>query len=121
MSARDENSVPLMTQEQRDNDLDKSEPMDIEASGRGESDKPPNLDHEYSIPSTIKFAWLGTYFLFSLALTIHNKLVLGSVSRSCHILVAHCGPLVPRKQLLAVSLAVSARAVAISFPNCDNC
>lgn len=38
-----------------------------------------NLDHEYSIPSAVKFTWLGTYFLFSLMLTIYNKLVLGVV------------------------------------------
>lgn len=54
--------------------------VDMEANG-GRSDAPAhtNLDHEYSIPSTVKFTWLGTYFLLSLMLTIYNKLVLGVV------------------------------------------
>lgn len=54
---------------------------DVEAaSGRSEPPSDQNLDHEYSIPSTIKFTWLGTYFFFSLLLTLYNKLVLGMVS-----------------------------------------
>ncbi|KAK2606406.1 hypothetical protein QQS21_003225 [Conoideocrella luteorostrata] len=52
--------------------------QDVEATaGRSEPVKDQNLDHEYSIPSTIKFTWLGTYFFFSLLLTLYNKLVLG--------------------------------------------
>lgn len=79
MSSRDnEHAVPLMSQDEREEG--KPEPMDLEANGHSEQPKAQNLDHEYSIPSTIKFAWLGTYFIFSLALTLHNKLVLGSVS-----------------------------------------
>lgn len=77
MSRDNENGVPLMSNDERQDG--KVEPMDLEANGSSE-DKAQNLDHEYSIPSTIKFAWLGTYFIFSLALTLHNKLVLGSVS-----------------------------------------
>lgn len=78
MSARDnEHAVPLMSQEERD---EGKQPLDLEANGSAEAVKAQNLDHEYSIPSTIKFAWLGVYFIFSLALTLHNKLVLGSVS-----------------------------------------
>ncbi|KHN96872.1 uncharacterized protein MAM_05428 [Metarhizium album ARSEF 1941] len=52
--------------------------LDVEASpGRSDTPRDQNLDHEYSIPSTIKFTWLGTYFFFSLLLTLYNKLVLG--------------------------------------------
>ncbi|KAG6011864.1 hypothetical protein E4U54_007862 [Claviceps lovelessii] len=52
--------------------------LDVEASaGLPERLGDQNLDHEYSIPSTIKFTWLGTYFFFSLLLTLYNKLVLG--------------------------------------------
>lgn len=55
--------------------------VDVEgAAGRAELPKNNNLEHEYSIPSTVKFAWLGTYFFFSLLLTLYNKLVLGMVS-----------------------------------------
>ncbi|OAQ73462.1 triose-phosphate transporter family domain-containing protein [Pochonia chlamydosporia 170] len=51
---------------------------DVEAGARhSEPSRDQNLDHEYSIPSTIKFTWLGTYFFFSLLLTLYNKLVLG--------------------------------------------
>lgn len=72
----------------------KPEPMDIEseagrphdANGNGK-----NLDHEYSVPSTVKFAWLGTYFFFSLALTLYNKAVLGMVSLDSRVDV--CEPL----------------------------
>lgn len=53
---------------------------DVEAgAGRAEPPAHANIDHEYSIPSTVKFTWLGTYFLLSLLLTIYNKLVLGVV------------------------------------------
>jgi hypothetical protein len=34
---------------------------------------------EYETPNTIKFLCLGTYFFFSLLLTLYNKMVLGSV------------------------------------------
>lgn len=55
----------------------KLEPLDIESgAGRAEVPKNQNIDHEYSIPSTVKFAWLGTYFFLSLLLTLYNKLVL---------------------------------------------
>lgn len=46
-------------------------------AGLSAAAKDQNLDHEYSIPSTIKLTWLGTYFFFSLLLTLYNKLVLG--------------------------------------------
>lgn len=83
MSRRDsQEPVALLTpEEQRDGEL-KPAPMDVEAdAGRTEAPKSQNLDHEYSIPSTVKFAWLGTYFFFSLLLTLYNKLVLGMVSK----------------------------------------
>lgn len=74
--------VHLLSQEERDGDLKIGE-HDVEASAAGsERPRDQNLDHEYSIPSTIKFTWLGTYFFFSLLLTLYNKLVLGMVS--CH-------------------------------------
>ncbi|KAF7545351.1 hypothetical protein G7046_g9584 [Stylonectria norvegica] len=73
-----EEPVPLLTSEERDRET-KTENMDLENdAGRPEPAQDQNLDHEYSIPSTIKFAWLGTYFFFSLLLTLYNKLVLGT-------------------------------------------
>lgn len=79
MARRDsEEPVALLTPEEREEG--KTEPADVEAdAGRSEVPKSQNLDHEYSVPSTVKFAWLGTYFFFSLALTLYNKLVLGMV------------------------------------------
>lgn len=63
--------------------------VDMEANaGRSEAASQSNLDHEYSIPSTVKFTWLGTYFLLSLLLTIYNKLVLGVVCDSGAALLA---------------------------------
>lgn len=72
--------VALLTPEDQDRDT-KPHGHDVESdAGRPEPPSDDNLDHEYSIPSTIKFAWLGTYFFFSLLLTLYNKLVLGMVS-----------------------------------------
>ncbi|GFP60008.1 hypothetical protein ACSS6W_005252 [Trichoderma asperelloides] len=69
MSRRSQD-VALLTPEEQDF-------KDVEA-GKSESDpQNQNLDHEYSIPSTVKFTWLGTYFFLSLVLTLYNKLVLG--------------------------------------------
>lgn len=70
-----EEPVPLLTPEERERET-KGEPDIENEAGRTEEPKGQNLDHEYSIPSTVKFAWLGTYFFFSLLLTLYNKLVL---------------------------------------------
>ena len=35
---------------------------------------------EYYVASQVKYAWLATYFVFSLLLTLYNKLVLQWVS-----------------------------------------
>lgn len=73
-----EEPVPLLSSEERD--FETKGELDLEShAGRAEPPKNQNLDHEYSIPSTVKFAWLGTYFFFSLLLTLYNKLVLGMV------------------------------------------
>lgn len=89
MSRRDsQEPVALLraSEDQQEHET-KPEPMDVEAeAGHAEQPKDKNLDHEYSIPSTVKFAWLGTYFFFSLLLTLYNKLVLGMVSS--HILLS---------------------------------
>lgn len=77
MSRRSQD-VALLTPEEQDF-------KDIEA-GKSESDaQNQNLDHEYSIPSTVKFTWLGTYFFLSLVLTLYNKLVLGMVRSTTFI------------------------------------
>lgn len=84
MSRRDsQEPVALLSPEEQQRQLNgdsKLEPLDVEASaGRAEPPKNQNIDHEYSIPSTVKFAWLGTYFFLSLLLTLYNKLVLTMV------------------------------------------
>lgn len=80
MSRRNSQDVALLSQEEQEREI-KTGPFDVEQdAGRPEPPKDQNLDHEYSIPSTVKFAWLGTYFFFSLLLTLYNKLVLGMVS-----------------------------------------
>ncbi|UNI23633.1 hypothetical protein JDV02_009440 [Purpureocillium takamizusanense] len=69
--------VALLTPEEQDRES-KVEGHDVEgAAGQEEPPQDQNLDHEYSIASTVKFTWLGTYFFFSLLLTLYNKLVLG--------------------------------------------
>lgn len=37
------------------------------------------IELEYQTPMTVKFMWLSSYFLFSMLLTLYNKLLLGSV------------------------------------------
>lgn len=69
--------VPLMSEERNGN---VGHNYDMEANATRNDPKNQNLEHEYSIPAAIKFTWLGTYFMFSLMLTIYNKLVLGVVS-----------------------------------------
>lgn len=62
--------------------LPHDESDDVEAnvqSGEGLEEKPSG-ELEYETPNAVKFLWLGTYFFFSLMLTLYNKLVLGSVS-----------------------------------------
>jgi len=66
--------VPLLTPEEQDGE---TKPLDLEADAGRSDPKNKNLDHEYSVASNVKFAWLGTYFFFSLLLTLYNKLVLG--------------------------------------------
>lgn len=55
-----------------------------------DSDARP-VEVEYETPNTVKGVWLGTYFFFSLLLTLYNKLVLGSVC-SCLYLYAERVP-----------------------------
>lgn len=52
---------------------------DLEANRRDEPITNHNTAPEYQTPTTVKFIWLTCYFGFSMALTIYNKLVLGSV------------------------------------------
>ncbi|KAK3187543.1 hypothetical protein K4F52_003601 [Lecanicillium sp. MT-2017a] len=74
MPSKSEEPVSLLSQQ---DDLRKDLNVDIESdAGRRDAPKDQNIDHEYSIPSTVKFTWLGTYFFFSLLITIYNKLVL---------------------------------------------
>lgn len=76
-----EEPVALLTPEEQEREYKADHDVESDA---GSPEPPPtqNLDHEYSIPSTVKFTWLGTYFFFSLLLTLYNKLVLGMVSPS---------------------------------------
>lgn len=79
--SRRSNDEPVHLLSQGEDGEAKAMNQDVEASaGHSEPPRDQNLDHEYSIPSTIKFTWLGTYFFFSLLLTLYNKLVLGMVS-----------------------------------------
>jgi hypothetical protein len=77
---------------------------DVEASagrnkdGVGAEARP--IEHEYQVASTVKFSWLAAYFLFSLLLTVFNKLVLG--------VVVWPDRLLPRLIVLTVA--------AVSFP-----
>ncbi|KAJ5910870.1 uncharacterized protein N7473_000173 [Penicillium subrubescens] len=51
---------------------------DLEANRKDEPIINQNTEIEYQTPTTVKFIWLTCYFGFSMALTIYNKLVLGS-------------------------------------------
>jgi hypothetical protein len=107
--SRNSQDVALLSPEERDLKSD-----DLEAGKSHGDSKDQNLDHEYSIPSAVKFTWLGTYFFFSLVLTLYNKLVLGKVCP--HVLPAaaafslsdRCGLVLPR-------LAANADSAQSSF------
>lgn len=55
---------------------------DLEANRKQEVTDASSLEPEYQTPTTLKFLWVGAYFGFSMALTIYNKYILGSVSLS---------------------------------------
>lgn len=52
-------------------------------SAGGNNSRP--VEVEYETPNTVKGIWLGTYFFFSLMLTLYNKLILGSVCCVCPV------------------------------------
>jgi hypothetical protein len=51
---------------------------DLEANRKDEQPS-PTTEPEYQTPTSVKFVWLGSYFFFSMMLTLYNKLILGSV------------------------------------------
>lgn len=70
-----ESSAPLVSQQTSDSTYD----MEANAGREEPPQDEKNLGHEYTIPTAVKFTWLGAYFVLSLLLTIYNKLVLGVV------------------------------------------
>ncbi|KAJ5466648.1 hypothetical protein N7539_009377 [Penicillium diatomitis] len=59
-------------------DIDDLDFEDLEANRKEESSTTIAEPVEYQTPTTVKFIWVTCYFGFSMALTIYNKLVLGS-------------------------------------------
>jgi hypothetical protein len=51
---------------------------DLEADRKDEQSS-RTTEPEYQTPTSVKFMWLGSYFFFSMLLTLYNKLILGSV------------------------------------------
>jgi hypothetical protein len=89
MTGRDSmEPVALLPIQERDEDDRKTEASDLDDDIEAFAGQPTpvpapkgeNLDHEYSISNSVKFAWLAGYFVLSLGLTIYNKLVLSKVS-----------------------------------------
>lgn len=70
-----DSSAPLVSQQTPDSTYD----MEANAGREEPPQDEKNLGHEYTIPTAVKFTWLGAYFVLSLLLTIYNKLVLGVV------------------------------------------
>ncbi|KAJ5373713.1 Drug/metabolite transporter [Penicillium concentricum] len=58
---------------------------DLESNRKHEA-TPDTIDPEYQTPTSVKFMWLGSYFLFSMLLTLYNKLLLGSVSMALNMM-----------------------------------
>ena len=81
----DQDPVALLSPREHEHEFKaEADDGDVESDAGGSAPPPAgqNLDHEYSVANTVKFTWLGTYFFFSLLLTLFNKLVLGMVSAS---------------------------------------
>lgn len=53
---------------------------DTEAYQKEDLQLSPVVQSEYQTPARVKYAWLGAYLVFAMALTIHNKFVLQKVS-----------------------------------------
>ena len=78
MSRGTEEFAPLVSNQEQNGNAEHY--YDMEHMSTEEAPKKSNVEHEYSISPGIRFTWLGTYFVFSLMLTMYNKLVLGVVS-----------------------------------------
>jgi hypothetical protein len=52
---------------------------DLEANRKDKESSLATTEPEYQTPTSVKFIWLGSYFFFSMMLTLYNKLILGSV------------------------------------------
>lgn len=60
------------------------ESYDLEANNDAATQQQSDADRnrnpvEYTISPQVKFGWLSAYFMFSLVLTLYNKLILGAV------------------------------------------
>ncbi|GJC95325.1 triose-phosphate transporter [Colletotrichum higginsianum] len=60
------------------------ESYDLEANASPATEQQTNAERnrnpvEYTISPQVKFGWLSAYFMFSLVLTLYNKLILGAV------------------------------------------
>jgi hypothetical protein len=61
---------------------------DLESNREDEATS--STEPEYQTPTSVKFAWLGSYFLFSMLLTLYNKLLLGSVRMTLNMMSLKC-------------------------------
>lgn len=59
---------------------------DLEANRKDEQPT-PTTEPEYQTPTSVKFMWLGSYFFFSMMLTLYNKLILGSVRPALEMMI----------------------------------
>lgn len=70
------------------------ESYDLEANSTAATEQQANADRvrnpvEYTISPQVKFGWLSAYFMFSLVLTLYNKLILGAVCEERFYLSMH--------------------------------
>lgn len=74
---QEESELALLS---NDDSTSSSEIDDLEANTKVEQTS-KDAEPEYQTPTTLKAIWLTAYFGLSMALTIYNKLILGSVRR----------------------------------------
>lgn len=76
---QEEAELALLGSEESDGSDSITDVDDLEAQQKPEQDDAQSAAPEYQTPTTLKFLWITAYFGFSMALTIYNKFILGSV------------------------------------------
>lgn len=74
---QEESELFLLSSDESGSNIDLD---DLESHRKMKQANTSDSQPEYHRPMRLKFIWVGAYFSFSMALTLYNKFILGSVS-----------------------------------------